>query len=54
MRTDLLLQMSAVLFFNQQWHARARDCVLFAAGPTPEEAMRAALQLRDGDAWDLF
>lgn len=48
--------MSAVLFFNGQWHARAQGCSQFAVGTTPEEAMAAALALRDGEMpnADLF
>jgi hypothetical protein len=51
---QLLLQMSAVLFFKGQWHARAADCDHFGVGPTPSLAMQAAMELRDGPGWDLF
>jgi ABC-type glucose/galactose transport system permease subunit len=48
--------MSAVLFFNGMWHARAQGCSQFAVGATPEAAMVAALTLRDGEMpnADLF
>ena len=48
--------MSAVLFFNGQWHARAQGCAQFAVGATPDAAMAAALALRDGEMpnADLF
>jgi hypothetical protein len=55
MTTDqLLLQMSTVLFFNNQWQARAAGCDHFGTGPTPLSAMQAAMELRDGPGWDLF
>lgn len=41
--------MSTVMFFNGQWHARAQGCAHFAVGSTPDEAMAAALVLRDGE-----
>jgi hypothetical protein len=48
--------MSTVMFFNGQWHARAQGCAHFAVGSTPDEAMAAALVLRDGEMpnADLF
>lgn len=50
----MLLQMAAVMFFNEQWHARAQGCGKFAVGSSPEEAMARALELRDGPNADLF
>ena len=51
---DLLQQVVVLLFFNNQWHARAAGCNQFGTGATPREAMLAALGLRDGPNADLF
>lgn len=40
---DLFERISTLMFFNGEWHARARESNSFGKGPTPRDAVEQAL-----------